>query len=128
METIKIINTNKSKEIKAPILTRTKNIVLHRTWTSLLNDINTRARRYTFSWTNGVETYRIIDVYNLKMKEVKYLTKIIQSYPIDLDQSFDDIKNDHKFESFGKFCKRIERQPHDAYKKGELYHVLNGDS
>jgi hypothetical protein len=120
---------NKSEIQYAPILHRTKNLVLHRRYYDLSRDVNTKKRTYTISWTNGKEVKALISFYpnDIKLSLAKKIVNFIQAHStVNLNQSENELLKTDNINDLKTMVNGIKRKPENYRKYNKLYLTLNG--
>jgi len=73
------IYSSKNEEFDVPVIYKTENLVLHRTYEALKRNIKTKEREYTITWHNDNEVYRLISISNVNIDKVKIAVDILQA-------------------------------------------------
>jgi hypothetical protein len=73
------IKGSKNEDFTVPVIYKTKNLILHRTWETLKRNFHSKEREYSITWHNGTEVYRLISVSNVNIGKVKIALDILQA-------------------------------------------------
>jgi hypothetical protein len=118
---------NETRIAIAPVIYRTKNMVLHRVFGEVRDNPKSLVRSYTISWTNGDEIARPEDFYDVNLKQLKRVVNILQGFNIDYDLPMIRVLKDENINIL-KGALKESKQDISLKRYQPLYLALEGKS